>query len=185
MPILKVAQMGHPVLRTPADRVSPDEIATPEFQRLIDDMVETLHEYQGIGLAAPQVHEGRRLCLIGVIEEAEEGAPQRIRLVVAINPVITPLTEETALGVEGCLSMHDLRGLVPRLRAVRLEALDRDGEPFALELEGHPAVVAQHETDHLDGVLYVDRMRDLRSLSFGGEFERYAYGLEDVSREEG
>jgi len=185
MPILKVAQMGHPMLRTPADPVEPGEIGTPEFQRLIDDMVETLHEYHGIGLAAPQVHVSRRLCLIGVVEESEEGAPQRVNVLVAINPVITPLTDETIVGAEACLSMPDLRGLVPRLRAVRLEALDRDRDPFALELEGYPAVVAQHETDHLDGVLFVDRMPDLRSLAYHREFERYGYGLEDLSREGG
>ncbi len=185
MPILKVAQMGHPLLRTPADPVDPAEVATPEFQRLIDDMVETVDEYHGIGLAAPQVHVGRRLCLVGMIEEAEEGEPQRVRVLVAINPVVTPLTDETVVGVEACLSMQGLKGLVPRLRAVRLEALDRDGEPFALDLEGYPAVVAQHETDHLDGVLFVDRMPDLRSLAFDREFERFGYGLEDLTREGG
>lgn len=185
MPILKVAQMGHPLLRTPADRVDPGEIATPGFQRLIDDMLETLNEYHGIGLAAPPVHAARRLCLVGVIEEAEEGEPQRVHVLVAINPVVTPLTDETVAGVEACLSMPGLKGLVPRQRAVRLEALDRDGEPYALDLEGYPAVVAQHEADHLDGVLFVDRMPDLRSLAYDREFERFGYGLEDVSPEGG
>ena len=180
MSILKVAQMGHPVLRTPARRVDPESIGSPELQRIVDDMVETLKDYDGIGLAAPQVHVPLRLCLIGVVEEAEEGSPQEVRIVVAINPTVTPLTEETIVGVEGCLSMTDLRGLVPRRRAVRLEALDRDGEPFALELEGYPAVVAQHETDHLDGVLFVDRMPDLRSLAFSREFVRYGVEYDEV-----
>jgi peptide deformylase len=178
MSILKVAQMGHPVLRTPTEPVDTDTIASADFQRLVDDMVETLHEYEGIGLAAPQVHVGQRVCLIGVVEQAEEGTPERVRILVAVNPAVTPLTEETSLGVEGCLSMTDLRGLVPRRRAVRLEALDRDGEPYAVELDGFAAVVAQHETDHLDGVLFVDRMPDLRSLAFGREFGRYGYGIE-------
>ena len=173
MSILKVAQMGHPVLRTPARAVEPAEIASPDFQRLVDDMAETLQEYDGIGLAAPQVHAGLRLCLIGIVEEAEEGEPQQLRLLVAINPTVPPLTDETVVGVEGCLSMQDLRALVPRAAAVRLEALDRDGEPYSLDLEGYPAVVAQHETDHLDGVLFVDRMPDLRSLAYGREFARY------------
>ena len=184
MSILKVAQMGHPVLRTPAEPVDPGRIATPDLQRLVDDMVETLHEYDGIGLAAPQVHAALRLCLIGVIHEAEavtdeetgaleEGLPQELELLVAINPTVTPLTDETVVGVEGCLSMSDLRGLVPRFTAIRLEALDRHGEPYTRELEGYAAVVAQHETDHLDGVLFIDRMPDLRSLAYGREFARY------------
>jgi peptide deformylase len=181
MSILKVAQMGHPVLRTPAEPVEPQEIASPGFQRLVDDMVETLNEYEGIGLAAPQVHSPRRVCLIGVVEDAEEGEPQRLRILVAVNPTVTPLTEETIVGVEGCLSMEGLRGLVPRRRAVRLEALGRDGEPFSLDLEGYPAVVAQHEVDHLDGILFVDRMPDLRTLSFRREFELYALGAEEVT----
>ena len=177
MSILKVAQMGHPVLRTPADPVASEAIGTPGFQRLVDDMVETLQEYEGIGLAAPQVHVAQRVCLVGVVREAEEGEPQQLDVLVAINPIVTPLTEEAIVGVEGCLSMSDLRGLVPRRAAVRLEALDRDGEPFGLDLEGYPAVVAQHETDHLDGVLFIDRMPDLRTLAFSREFGRHAYGV--------
>jgi peptide deformylase len=185
MSILKVAQMGHPVLRTPAREVDPETIRSDAFQRLVDDMVETLHEYDGIGLAAPQVHEPLRVCLIGVVEDAEEGEPQKLTVHVAVNPTVTALTEDTVVGIEGCLSMSDLRGLVPRRRAVRLEALDRHGEPYALELEGYPAVVAQHETDHLDGVLFIDRMPDLRSLAYGREFARYGYGTEELSRAEG
>ena len=178
MSILKVAQMGHPVLRTPAERVDPETIPTQDFQRLVDDMVETLAEYEGIGLAAPQVFVPRRLCLIGVVEEAEEGEPQELRILVAVNPTITPLTDDVIVGVEGCLSMTDLRGLVPRRAAVRLEALDRNGEPYSVDLEGYPAVVAQHETDHLDGVLYIDRMPSLESLAFGREFARYGPATE-------
>src|SRR5688572_9447135 len=99
MSILKVAQMGHPVLRTPAEPVALETISSPEFQQLVDDMIETLQEYEGIGLAAPQVHVGQRLCLIGVVTDAGEGEPQRIEILVAINPILTPLTEETILGV--------------------------------------------------------------------------------------
>ena len=134
-----------------------------------------------LGLAAPQIHVAQRLCLIGVVEDAEEGQPQRVRILTAVNPTITPLTDETIVGVEGCLSMNDLRGLVPRRRAVRLDALDRTGEPYSVDLEGYPAVVAQHETDHLDGVLFVDRMPDLQTLAYGREFARYGYGLEELS----
>jgi peptide deformylase len=183
MSILKVAQMGHPVLRMPADPVDPETLASDAFQQLVDDMAETLREYDGIGLAAPQVHLPRRLCLIGVVEEAGEGEPQRLRILVAINPVVTPLTQEAIVGVEGCLSMTDLRGLVPRRAAVRLDALDRDGEPYSLDLEGYPAVVAQHETDHLDGVLFVDRMPDMKTLAFGREFARYGVAVAEEDEE--
>ena len=172
MSILKVAQMGHPVLRTPTRVVDEETLRSDDFHRLVDDMVETLAEYDGVGLAAPQVHMPLRLCLIGILS-GEPGEPERMRILVAVNPVVTPLTDERIVGVEGCLSMTDLRGLVPRFAAVRVEGLHRSGEPFSLELEGYPAVVAQHEVDHLDGVLFVDRMPDLTSLAFGREFERY------------
>ncbi len=178
MSILKVAQMGHPVLRVPADPVSDETLASDDFQRLLDDMAATLGEYDGIGLAAPQVHAPLRACLIGIVT-GEPGEAERLRVIAAVNPKLTPLTDETQVGVEGCLSMTDLRGLVPRRRAVRLDAIDRHGEPFSLDLEGYPAVVAQHEVDHLDGVLFLDRMPDLRSLAFAREFARYGVEPEE------
>jgi peptide deformylase len=170
--ILKVARIGHPVLRARAVDVAPDLIAAAETQRLIDDMIETMHEYDGVGLAAPQVHVGLRLAVIEVSEEderAEEGVP----LTVLVNPVLRPLGDKTVNGWEGCLSIPDLRGRVPRLRRLELRALDRKGKPFRLEAADFFARVIQHECDHLDGSVYLDRMEDARSLSFIDEWDRH------------
>ena len=168
MSILKVARMGHPVLRTPARPLAQAEIDTPAVQRLIDDMFETMREHQGIGLAAPQVHEGLRLFVAGV-DDREAGMPP----VVLINPVVEPVGSATEEDWEGCLSIPDLRGRVPRAADVRVTACDRFGTRVAMTASGFPARVIQHETDHLDGVLFLDRMKSLESLTFLQEYERY------------
>lgn len=170
--ILKVARIGHPVVRRAARPVAEEAIATPDFQRLIDDMVETMREYEGVGLAAPQVHVGLRLAVLEV-EASDERARDAVPLTVLINPRIVPLGEERLAGWEGCLSIPDLRGEVPRLAKLRLLALDRAGRPYTVEAEGFHARVIQHECDHLDGRVYLDRMEGLRSLSFLSEFERH------------
>ncbi|HET8647461.1 MAG TPA: peptide deformylase [Vicinamibacteria bacterium] len=170
--ILKVARIGHPVVRMQARDLTREELRAPALQRFIDDMVETMHEYDGVGLAAPQVHIGLRLAVIEVPasdERSREGVP----LTVLINPRLTVIDEETVDGWEGCLSVPDLRGVVPRRRRLRLGARDRDGKAFAVEAGGFFARVIQHECDHLDGRVYLDRMKDMRTLSFLPEFERY------------
>jgi peptide deformylase len=182
MAILKVARIGHPAVRTPAQPVEPAALAKPEMQRLIDDMIETMHEYEGVGLAAPQVHLGLRLAVLEVPadgERSEAGVP----LTVLVNPKLTPHGAADELGYEGCLSVPDLRGLVPRYRRLRLEALDRHGKSYSAEAEGFFARVIQHECDHLDGHVYLDRMRDMRSLAFLDEFERYVLSREDDESE--
>jgi peptide deformylase len=144
-----------------------------DVQRLIDDMVETMHEYDGVGLAAPQVHVGLRLAVVevsGADERAEDGVP----LTVLVNPKLTLAAGPRPHGWEGCLSVPDLRGIVPRAAKVKLEALDRQGRPFRVEARGFHARVLQHECDHLDGTVYLDRMGDLRSLAFLPELERFA-----------
>jgi peptide deformylase len=168
MSILKVARMGHPVLRERARPLDTTEIRTPSFQKLIDDMIETMAEYEGIGLAAPQVHEGLRLFVAGV-----EGSGDNLKIVPFINPVITPVGEETVEDWEGCLSIPDIRGKVPRAKEVVIKALDRRGKPFELALKNYAARVVQHETDHLDGVLFFDRMKAFDTLTFMEEFQRY------------
>jgi peptide deformylase len=168
MAILKVARMGHPVLRTPARPLTPTEIREAGTQRLIDDMIETMHEYSGIGLAAPQVHEGLRLFIAGF--ETEGG---KLRVVPLVNPEITPVGDVIEEDWEGCLSIPDLRGRVLRAREVSVKALDRRGKPVEMMLEGFPARVVQHETDHLDGILFLDRMKSMESLTFLEEFGRY------------
>jgi peptide deformylase len=173
MAILKVARLGHPVLRSAAEPLTRGQIRSAEVQRLIDDMVETMREYDGVGLAAPQVHSTWRLVVVEV-PASEDGARQALPLTVLANPVLTPEGEERALDWEGCLSLPDLRGQVPRFTRVRLEALDRQGRPLTMEARDFAARVLQHECDHLDGVLFPDRMTDLRSLAFQREFERFA-----------
>jgi peptide deformylase len=170
MSILKVARIGHPALRAAAKPVPTQLLRDPLFQKLIDDMGATLYEYDGVGLAAPQIHEGLRLAVIHV-PPSDDRAEAEVPFTVLINPVITPIGEETEDGWEGCLSIPDLRGIVPRLKSLRLEALDREGRPYSLEAHGFLARVVQHECDHLDGRVYLDRMADLRSLTFIKEFE--------------
>lgn len=176
MAILKVARLGHPVLRQVAARVPLEAIPSPEIQRLIDDMIETMHEYDGAGLAAPQVHVSKQIAVYGVAENPRYPAAPAIPLTVLINPHLTPLTEDMEEDWEGCLSVPDLRGLVPRYTRVRVEAYDRRGHKMAFVAEHFHARVVQHETDHLFGKVYLDRMRSLESLSFVREFIRYHAG---------
>ncbi len=168
MSILKIARMGHPVLRTRARLLEHDEIGTPRIQQLIDDMFETMNDSQGIGLAGPQVHESIRLFVAGVDDEDGTMPP-----VVMINPTITPLGADVEEDWEGCLSIPDIRGRVSRSTNIRIRALDRHGRPISMTADGFPARVIQHETDHLDGVLFFDRMTSFESLTFLDEYSRY------------
>ena len=172
MSILKVARIGHPAIRARAVDLTPARLAAPETQRLIDDMVETMHEYDGVGLAAPQVHLGLRLAVIEVSEE-DERTKVAVPLTVLVNPVVRPLGDKKVDGWEGCLSIPDLRGRVPRYRRLELSALDRHGKPYTVEASDFFARVIQHECDHLDGSVYLDRMEDARSLSFIDEWDRF------------
>ncbi|HSL23473.1 MAG TPA: peptide deformylase [Vicinamibacterales bacterium] len=170
MAILKVAYMGHPVLRGRARELQPSEIRSPDIQQLIDDLFETMAEYQGIGLAAPQVHEAVRLFVAGYDnDEGDQGFP-RIAL---INPQITVVDTDMVEDWEGCLSVPEIRGRVPRAREIKVAAYDRNGKKIELEARNYIARVIQHETDHLDGVLFLDRMRNFDTLTFLDEFERY------------
>jgi peptide deformylase len=167
MSILKVARMGHPVLRQTARSVTPSDLKDPMMQRLINDMIDTMHEYHGVGLAAPQIHEDLRL-FVALLDSDPDSEP-----FVVVNPEIVPLSENKAEGWEGCLSIPDIRGMVPRYTEILVRALDRTGKKVELTLKGFPARVAQHETDHLDGVLFFDRMTSMQSLTFLDEYSRY------------
>ena len=161
--------MGHPVLRQRARPLDKSRLRDPFVQKLIDDMFETMDEYHGVGLAAPQVHEDLRI-FVGMLD-AEPGDDSEPLAV--INPEITPVSDEKADGREGCLSIPEIYGLVPRFVAITLKALDRTGKPIELQLKDFPARVAQHETDHLDGILFLDRMTSMQSLSYSGEYSRF------------
>ena len=168
MSILKVARLGHPVLRAPARSIEVSELMNETTQRLIDDMLETMREYQGIGLAAPQVHVGIRLFVAGV-DDPDGGMPP----VVMVNPEIMPIGDLTEDDWEGCLSIPDIRGMVPRRAEIRVRSLDRHGREHTMTASGYAARVIQHETDHLDGVLFLDRMTSLETLTYLSEFERH------------
>lgn len=169
MAILKVARMGHPVLREKCRPVDPKAITGPEVQRLIRDMFETMAEYNGVGLAAPQVHHPVRMAITGG-ETDEDGRPE---FRVLINPEIEVL-DESRLGMfEGCLSVPGMRGWVERPQGIRVTAWNERGEKQEFTLEGFSAVVTQHECDHLDGVLYVDRIEDMTRFAYEEEAERF------------
>ncbi|HYE90515.1 MAG TPA: peptide deformylase [Terriglobales bacterium] len=179
MAILKVARLGHPVLRQEALPLTPDELAQPATQRLIDDMIETMREYDGAGLAANQVHTLKQICVIEVQANPRYPDAPHIPLMVLVNPVVTPLAEEMEEGWEGCLSVPDMRGAVPRYTSVRLECLDRSGQKIDLIAKDFFARVIQHETDHLRGIVYVDRIVNMASFSFIAEWQRYALGIRE------
>jgi len=173
MAIRKVARLGHPILRRRAQEIPLDKIASPEIRQLIDDMRDTMREYDGVGLAAPQVHESVRLVVTGDIHDPAADDKLLLEEKVLINPEITFLTQEEEAYWEGCLSIPDLRGMVSRPREISVKAYDRDGRKVEFRAEGFAATALQHELDHLDGIVFIDRMRDMKSLSFLKEFERF------------
>lgn len=166
MPIVPIVKLGHPALRTPAQPIPLERIADAELQALVDDLVETMVEARGVGLAAPQV--GREIQLF--VYRAP--GPPEIPLHAVINPMLTPQSGELLYEWEGCLSIPDLRGLVPRHPAVRVQGLDREGRPLDYLASGFEARIVQHEFDHLNGITFLDRMRDLRSLAYTEELDR-------------
>ena len=161
--------MGHPVLRQRGRPLETADFRNPLVQRLIDDMIETMHEYNGIGLAAPQVHVSLRL-FVALLEEDPDA--KTVAIVLA-NPEIIPDGSAREEGWEGCLSIPDIRGMVSRFTDVTVKALDRDGRDIELQLKKFSARVVQHEADHLDGVLFVDRMTSMESLTYLEEYSRF------------
>jgi len=160
MSILKVARMGHPILRQKAKTLTNSEILSDDIKRLIEDMKETMAEYHGIGLAAPQVHQSVQLALIGFSDENDRYPEEDpIPIHVLINPVITVLDPAEQCYWEGCLSVPGLRGLVCRPQKVKIDYLNENAEKKTIEAEGFLATVIQHELDHLNGTLYVDRIK--------------------------
>jgi peptide deformylase len=166
---LKIAQLGQPVLRQVATEVSAEEIHSPALQQLIDDMLATLQQEKGAGLAGPQVFQNKRLFLAAILPAAEPEAPLGVE--VFVNPILVGASAEIASAWEGCLSFPELLVLVPRARAVRIEFLTRHGEPRTLDLHGFAARVVQHECDHLDGILTLDRVLSTKHIIKASEID--------------
>ncbi|HCR17941.1 MAG TPA: peptide deformylase [Candidatus Latescibacteria bacterium] len=173
MGILKVAQMGNPVLRQVAEIVTIEELQEPGFQDFIDDMIDTMFEYEGAGLAAPQVHESTRVIVIRQSRDDEEEEASDPAPLVLVNPDLEEMGGAQEVDWEGCLSIPEIRGQLPRAARIRVKALDREGRAIVFEAGGFLGRVIQHEVDHLDGVLYLDRMDGLATLTFLTEFRRY------------
>jgi peptide deformylase len=182
MSILKVARMGHPVLRARARAIDPADIASPRIQQLIDDMFQTMHEYQGVGLAAPQVHESLRLFVAGFPPSQDDDEGAQVPEMALINPEVRALGSAVVEDWEGCLSIPEIRGKVPRAERVVVRAYDRRGRPVEITAAGFTARVIQHETDHLDGVLFFDRMKSFQTLTYLDEFSRF-WGEKEVPAE--
>ena len=177
MALLKLARMGHPVLRARSAEI--DDPTAPWVRRLVEDMVETMEDAGGTGLAAPQVHMPYRIVVfrVGLERLSELPGDTEQDLTVLINPVIEPVGTERALGWEGCLSVPGLRGVVPRDLYIRYRGYGLDGAVFEREAAGFHARVVQHECDHLDGILYPQRMTDHRLLVFLEELQRHPIDL--------
>ena len=173
MTLLKIATVGHPVLRTPAREVSREELLSERMQRFIDDLVETMRDANGAGLAANQVFEPVRICVIEVGDNPRYPYKPKIPLTILVNPRIEPLSDETFENYEGCLSVPDLRGVVRRHVEIRVRAWDRYGQEIDQVVRGLSAGTFQHEVDHLDGKLFLDRVEDPRTLCTWANFERY------------
>ena len=173
MTIRKIATVGHPVLRQRAREVSPEELGSPDVQRLIDDMIDTMHDANGAGLAANQVHETVRIAVIEVNHNPRYPYKPPIPLTIVVNPVVEPLDDEMVDINEGCLSVPDLRGTVSRHVNVRVRYLDRTGEQHDEIKRGLTAGTFQHELDHLDGTLFLDRVTDPSTLTTWAQFERW------------
>jgi len=173
MSILKVARLGHPVIRAQAASVTPQEISSLEIQKLIDDMINSMREYDGVGLAAPQIHISKKIAVLEVNDNVRYPGMPKVPLTVLINPRITSRSKNLIEDWEGCLSIPDLRGIVPRNASLVCEALDRNGKPIKIEAHDFFARVIQHECDHLQGNVYLDRMVHLKSLTHLNEFTKY------------
>jgi peptide deformylase len=173
MAIRKIATVGHPVLRQRARELTKDELRSEPVQRFIDDLVETMRDAAGAGLAANQVYEPIRITAIEINKNPRYPYKPNYPLTILVNPVVTPTTDDTFLNYEGCLSVPNLRGEVRRFTGVHVRAWDREGNDLDFEVKGLTAGTFQHEVDHLDGKVFLDRVEDTRSLTTWADFERF------------
>jgi peptide deformylase len=180
MTVRELRTVGDPILREAAPEMSIEELRSPETQRLIDDLIETRRAAGGAGLAATQIGELKRIAVVEVDEHTRYAYKPLVPLTVIVNPVLEPVSDGRLLINEGCLSIPDLRGDVERHLRVRVHYLDRNADEREQVVEGLTAGTFQHETDHLDGVLFLDRVTDPRSFSTWEQFERH--GQEEFLR---
>src|SRR3989338_1050522 len=173
MAILKVARLGHPVIRAPSAAVPKETIISAGIQRLIDDMIETMREYDGVGIAAPQVHVSKQLVVIEVTENRRYPGEGPIPLTILVNPKILSASKKLVGDWEGCLSVNEFRGKGPRAESLEVEAYNRKGEKVRIQAQGFFARVIQHECDHLIGKVFLDRMPNLQTLTHLQELDRY------------
>ena len=174
MALLKITRLGHPAIRQEAKPVSSEELHSREIRQLIDDMIDTMRDAHGVGIAAPQVHVSKQIIVIEVSPENPRYPNQpAVPLTVLLNPTITEHAESTEEGWEGCLSVPDLRGLVPRWTKLSVSGLNREGQAVQLDAEGFLARVIQHEVDHLNGRVFLDRLPDLKTLTHLREYEQF------------
>ena len=174
MAIHEVIRMGHPTLRKVAEQVSLEEIQSEEMSVFIQDMIETMEDYDGIGLAAPQINVSKQIAVIKIHEDSPRYPESNTSpLFVLFNPIVSKLTDEEQGFWEGCLSVPGLRGFVERPSKIQVDYIDQEGKSQSLVLEGFLATVFQHELDHLQGTLYIDRIKDTKLLSYSEEFDEY------------
>jgi len=176
MAIRKIATIGHPVLREVARKITADELRSEKVQTFIDDLVDTMHDANGAGLAANQIYEPIRICAIEIRDNPRYPYKPNFPLTILVNPEVTATSEgekETFLNYEGCISVPNLRGEVRRFTGVRVRAWDREGKDVDFVVKGLTAGTFHHEVDHLDGKIFVDRVEDTRSLATWADFERY------------
>ena len=167
MSILKVARLGHPVLRERAADVEVKDIKAGKFKTLIEDMIETMHEYEGVGLAGPQIHLPLRVFVFEVQERvAKRRGVKQVNVGAIFNATYEPIGTDTITDWEGCLSVPFLGGETPRYKRVRMRGIDHDGEPVELEVDDFTARIFQHEIDHTNGNVYLDKMPDLTTLAY-------------------
>lgn len=181
MAVREVLKMGHPTLRVKAEPIPVEELKSKDFKDLIADMLETMEEEEGIGIAAPQIGVSKQVAIVGVPKEnprypdlPEDEEPEvDFDILVVINPTITVLDDTPSGFWEGCLSVPGLRGYVERPSKIKVDYTDIHGEKQVIEASGFAATVFQHELDHLDGVLYVDRVEDKTKLAFMDEYMEF------------
>jgi peptide deformylase len=173
MAILPIATVGHPELKIVAKEVTREELASADVQQFIDDLIETMRHANGAGLAATQVLRHQRICAVEVDNNPRYPYKPRVPLTILVNPVITFLDDDTFNNMEGCLSVPGIRGLVARNTRIHVKAWDREGNDIDTEIRGLTACTFQHEVDHLDGLLFLDKVIDPGTLTTWDSFNLF------------